>query len=202
MHDCTDIAGADKSTIQPIDPLWATASLHTGFLSHSHYPRQLQYRMTYYTPHEIHSYWYRTFQTPWWGNNQDSFFSPPSTPVLWLCTCFAPASCLSPSWWCHSWWVPVFQTASKTADTFSTCRHHLSGSEEQAWRRSARGMQTNCATPRCMTAVATSPSTQLTSLRSLMGRGGWTHPGCMSLRYRQQHCLLLGLREADWLCGQ
>lgn len=44
-------------------------------------------------------------------------------------------------------------------------------------------MRTSCATSRCMTPVTASRSTQPTSLRNQTGRGGWTHPGCMSLRY-------------------
>lgn len=189
MNGCIDIAGADKSAIQPIDPLWVTASLHTDSLSNSHYAL-LDYKGNTNTGRHIKHYHmelinsYYDMSNPLMRNKPGFLFFHSSTPVVWICTRFAPASYPSPSCWRHPWWVPACQTASKTADTFSTCRHHLSGSEEQAWGRSARGMQTNCATPRCMTAVSASPSTQLTSLRSLMGRGGWTHPGCMSLRYR------------------
>lgn len=105
-------------------------------------------------------------------------FQPP--PAVQTCTCFA-------SWppvWCRqpTRWAPPCPAASQTAGSSSTCRPPRWGSEARAWRRSARSMQINCATPRCMTAAVVSPSTRPTFLRSLMGRGGRIHPGCMSLR--------------------
>lgn len=125
---------------------------------------------------ECRSLWRDMSNPGWWGKDQAS------SPVVWRCICSAPASCPSPCWCRLPWSVPVCPPASETAATFSTCRHHLQGWREPAWGGSARSMQTNYATPRCTTAVAASPSTLLTSLRSLMGRGGWTLHGCMSPR--------------------
>ena len=73
-------AQTDKSTIQPIDPLWATASLHTDSLSNSHYTlldcegnSNTGWHIVNYTMEFIHSYWFVTWHV-----------KPPDEEITWI----------------------------------------------------------------------------------------------------------------------
>lgn len=188
MQSCTDIvAAADKLAIQSLDPLWAAAAaaLHTESPSlyftrlwQQHQKRiacWMEYLCWHVTGHVKHQMMRKLFNI---------VFIYPSCVMMHLFSTRILALSLLMS----SPLVSASVSNSfKDCSHFYTCRHHLQGWMEPACGGSARGTQTNCVMPLCMTAVAASPSTRPTSLRSLMGRGCiW----CIC------H-LMLSLRKAD-----